>query len=400
MTPNHLIEGPVRLGTAKCQHLVAVALIPPGPRTLAPYVTHALGGRCKPPTAQRIAPATALAVGCAASGLIKRSPTMGKSLSRVVCLRLQTFPAPQDHAPWAQGKAGHGRFEPLAGRPRCVIVACGAPLAVLGTGGSIAPLTGWGTERWARLPSPRGPGTDDAPAPRLCRHHTGLLDLLVGLAPLRRVLPLRPTAPMDDARPLSQSPTPALRITPLAAPYCPLGPMAAWPGTAPPGPRRPCGASGPVQAQPPDRTAPAARAPRRATPRALGARGRALQDGQARRRGLGERGPALAAHAHARQSAQHPRGLVLGPCGHPRGARLLPREWGTPRRHASDRSEGRETYAAIRTIDIGPRSLAHPPPRVSPVRWTGPRAVKSRAPWGQRRCSGGGALPWAGATRT
>ena len=77
MTRKHLIEGPVILGTTQCQHLVAVALIPPGPRTLEPHVTNELVGRFDPTTAQRIAPSTELAVGRAAPVLIKIVPAIG-----------------------------------------------------------------------------------------------------------------------------------------------------------------------------------------------------------------------------------------------------------------------------------------------------------------------------------
>ena len=77
MTRKHLIEGPVILGTAKCQHLVAVDLIPPGTRTLEPHVTNELVGRFDPPTAQRIAPSTELLVGRAAPVRIEIVPAIG-----------------------------------------------------------------------------------------------------------------------------------------------------------------------------------------------------------------------------------------------------------------------------------------------------------------------------------
>jgi hypothetical protein len=77
MTRKHLIEGAVILGTAQCQHLVAVDLIPPGTRTLEPHVTHALVGRFDPPTAQRRAPATERAVGRSAPVRLEIVPAMG-----------------------------------------------------------------------------------------------------------------------------------------------------------------------------------------------------------------------------------------------------------------------------------------------------------------------------------
>ena len=84
MTRKHLIESPVILGTAKCQHLIAVDLIPPGTRTLEPHVTNELVGRFDPTTAQRIAPATELLVGRAAPMLIEIVPAIGNRLCSFV----------------------------------------------------------------------------------------------------------------------------------------------------------------------------------------------------------------------------------------------------------------------------------------------------------------------------
>lgn len=50
------IEGPVILGAAKCQHLIAVALVPPCPRALEPHMTNDFVRRLNPPTANGIAP--------------------------------------------------------------------------------------------------------------------------------------------------------------------------------------------------------------------------------------------------------------------------------------------------------------------------------------------------------
>jgi len=77
MTRKHLIEGAVILGTAQCQHLVAVDLIPPGTRTLEPYVANELVGRFDPPTAQWIAPSTELLVGGSAPVRIELGTPIG-----------------------------------------------------------------------------------------------------------------------------------------------------------------------------------------------------------------------------------------------------------------------------------------------------------------------------------
>src|SRR5207248_9911615 len=87
----------------------------------------------------------------------------------------------------------------------------------------------------------------------------GLFDLLEGLAELRLVLHLMPAEHMDDPIPIHQIQAKAFRIPLLAAPQRPLGPMAAWAGTAPPGTLRPRGHRGPINAQHQDWTAHAAR---------------------------------------------------------------------------------------------------------------------------------------------
>jgi hypothetical protein len=142
----------------------------------------------------------------------------------------------------------------------------GSPLKGLGTVGVIEHLTGLGKQGLDMFPYPPGPIPDDAQAHLLFWHHAGLFDLLAGLAALLLVLPLRPTAPMDEPLPIPQRKATALRITPLAAPPRPLGPMAAWAGPAPPGTLRPRGHLGPIYAPHHGRTAPAARCHLRATP--------------------------------------------------------------------------------------------------------------------------------------
>ena len=62
MTREYPIEGPVILGAAQRQHLIAVALVPPGPRALEPHMTNEFVRRFNPTTANRIAPATKLPI--------------------------------------------------------------------------------------------------------------------------------------------------------------------------------------------------------------------------------------------------------------------------------------------------------------------------------------------------
>src|SRR2546429_9978016 len=57
------IEGTVILGAAKCQHLIAVALVPPCPRALEPHMTNEFVRRFNPTTANGIAPSTPLPIG-------------------------------------------------------------------------------------------------------------------------------------------------------------------------------------------------------------------------------------------------------------------------------------------------------------------------------------------------
>jgi len=52
------IEGPVILGAAQCQHLIAVALVPPCPRALEPHMTNEFVRRFNATTANGIAPST------------------------------------------------------------------------------------------------------------------------------------------------------------------------------------------------------------------------------------------------------------------------------------------------------------------------------------------------------
>src|SRR5215510_5689009 len=101
----------------------------------------------------------------------------------------------------------------------------GDSMKVLGTVVVIEYLTGLGTQGLDMFPYPLGPITDDAQAHLLFRNQTSLFDLFEGLAELLLVLHLMPTEHMDDPLSIYQIKANAFRITPLAAPPRPLGPM-------------------------------------------------------------------------------------------------------------------------------------------------------------------------------
>ena len=79
----HLIEDAVILGAAQGQHLVAVELIPPGPRALEPHITNELVGRLDPTAAQRIAASTQLAIVGSPSIGMEIGPAMGNRFGRL-----------------------------------------------------------------------------------------------------------------------------------------------------------------------------------------------------------------------------------------------------------------------------------------------------------------------------
>src|SRR5215204_3600642 len=96
MTRKHLIQGAVIFGTAQRQHAVAVTLIPPGPRTLEPHMTDELVGRFNAPTAQGIAPATALAIVGPPPVLMEILPPIRNRLGCFIGRGLHT-PEPPEH---------------------------------------------------------------------------------------------------------------------------------------------------------------------------------------------------------------------------------------------------------------------------------------------------------------
>ena len=75
------------------------------------------------------------------------------------------------------------------------------------TVGVIEHLTGLGTPGLDVVPSPLGPITDAAQAYLLFRNHASLFDWREDLAELLLVVPLMPTAPMDDALAIEEKAT-------------------------------------------------------------------------------------------------------------------------------------------------------------------------------------------------
>lgn len=210
-------------------------------------MTDARVGRRDPTTAQGRAPATELAGGRAPPVFRQRVPASGQSLFGFVGLRLPPLQAPEDQAPLAEGESGHGRFPPLSGLRRGARVRSGHPRAIRGTVVIIEPLPCVGQQGLDRCPSPLGPLPDDAQAPRRCRHDAGLWALREGCAEGRLGLPLRPTAPRDEARAISQGEATALRVTPRPPPLRALGALVPGPCPWLPGPGRPCRPRGAIQ---------------------------------------------------------------------------------------------------------------------------------------------------------
>src|SRR4030095_8590510 len=266
MTRKHLIEGAVILGTAQCQHLVAVDFIPPGTRTLEPYVANKFVGRFDATTAQWIAPSTELLIGGSAPVLIEIVPTIGNRFFRFVRAGLHASQSAQHPPHFAHIQSRHRGFNPFQGLHRCPILGLGHPMEILRTMIVVEHLTSMRKQSLDVFPYPGSPIADHAKPYLVFRNPPRLFDLLEGLAELVLRLHLMPTQHMDDALPINEIKAKPFGITPLAAPQRPLGPMAALAGTAPPGTLRPRRHIGPINAQHQDRTAQAARCYLRDTP--------------------------------------------------------------------------------------------------------------------------------------
>src|SRR5712691_298538 len=128
-------------------------------------------------------------------------------------------------------------------------------MEVLCTVGIIEHLTRLGKPGLDMFPYPLAPITDDAKAHLLFRNHTGLFDLLEGLAELRFVLHLMPTEHMDDALSIQQIEAKALRVAPLPPPPRSLSPLAPAPLAGLPGTVGTGRHIGPINAQHQYRTA-------------------------------------------------------------------------------------------------------------------------------------------------
>ena len=95
MTHKYLVERAIILGTAQCQHLVAVAFVPPRSRALEPHMTDELVGRLDSPAAQRIAPFAQLAIGGPIPMRMEINPTIGNRFGSLLGVRLHALQAPK-----------------------------------------------------------------------------------------------------------------------------------------------------------------------------------------------------------------------------------------------------------------------------------------------------------------
>ena len=165
--------------------------------------------------------------------LMKRVPTIRNRFLGFVRLGLHPFQGPEYEAHFAKIESGQGRFHPLSSLHRYAIMGFGDPVEVLGTMVVIEPLTGAGKQGLDVFPYPLGSITDDTQAHLLLGNHTGLFDLLEGLAELLVVLHLMPAQEMDDALVIDQREAKALGISPLAVPRGASGPRVPLPSSSP-----------------------------------------------------------------------------------------------------------------------------------------------------------------------
>jgi hypothetical protein len=113
MTLEYLIEGAVILGTTKGQHLVTVALIPPGSRAFEPDMTDEFVRRLNPTAPQRIAASAKLTIVRPISMVVKIVPTIGDRFERLIRRGLHTFQATKHPPHFAHIEPSQGRFDPF-----------------------------------------------------------------------------------------------------------------------------------------------------------------------------------------------------------------------------------------------------------------------------------------------
>src|SRR5918999_1176040 len=113
MTLGDLIEGAVILGTTKGQHLVTVALIPPGSRAFEPHMTDEFVRRLDPTAPQRIAASANLTIVRSIAMVIKIVRAIGDRFERLLRSGLHTFQATKYPPHFAHIEPSQGRFDPF-----------------------------------------------------------------------------------------------------------------------------------------------------------------------------------------------------------------------------------------------------------------------------------------------
>src|SRR5256884_3823792 len=116
------IEGTVILGAAKCQHLIAVALVPPCPRALEPHMTNAFVRRFNPTTANGIAPSTPLPIGGPIPMVLEIHPAIVNGFARFFRGGLHAPQPTQDPSDFPKVEPRQGGFDPFQSPLRCRIL--------------------------------------------------------------------------------------------------------------------------------------------------------------------------------------------------------------------------------------------------------------------------------------
>src|SRR2546429_5987566 len=116
------IEGTVILGAAKCQHLIAVALVPPCPRALEPHMTNAFVRRFNPTTANGIAPSTPLPIGGPIPMVLEIHPAIVNGFARFFRAGLHAPQPTQDPFHFPKVEPRQGGFDPFQSPLRCRIL--------------------------------------------------------------------------------------------------------------------------------------------------------------------------------------------------------------------------------------------------------------------------------------
>src|SRR5436190_2321069 len=109
-------EGPILRGAAPCQPRMAVAHVPPCPRSLAPPMTQACVRRFHPTPAHGTAPAPHLPLVGPIPMVLELAPAMVQRLERFCRGGLPTPPPTQAPSALPQGEPSHGGVAPANAR--------------------------------------------------------------------------------------------------------------------------------------------------------------------------------------------------------------------------------------------------------------------------------------------